>query len=171
MKKNLIKNEDGYVLVISLILLGLLSLLGIASTDTATLEVQIAANSRTYTRNFYKAETAVREALARVINRDNIQAWRTPNTIDMTNIDNWENPNANPVNSEIIDDDGITRYAVIGPVNVSESGAVTGTNQTEDMAQSITQVYYLYGYYNKDSEPDRGRVLIEMGYRLKIDAD
>ncbi len=63
-KKYLLKNEKGFVLVIALVLLGLLSLLGVAVTNTSRIEVQIAANNRAYTQNFYLADSAAREGIA-----------------------------------------------------------------------------------------------------------
>jgi len=63
-KKYLLKNEKGFVLVVALVLLGLLSLLGVAVTNTSRIEVQIAANNRAYTQNFYLADSAAREGIA-----------------------------------------------------------------------------------------------------------
>ena len=53
-----LKNEDGTILVISLIVLALASMIGIAATMTASLELQISGNDRHYAENFYRAEAA-----------------------------------------------------------------------------------------------------------------
>ncbi len=63
-KKYLLKDEKGFVLVVALVLLGLLSLLGVAVTNTSTIEVKIAANNLAYTQNFYLADSAAREGIA-----------------------------------------------------------------------------------------------------------
>ncbi len=53
-----LKNEDGAILVISLIVLTLASMIGIAATMTASLELQISGNDKHYAENFYRAEAA-----------------------------------------------------------------------------------------------------------------
>ncbi|MDM8556037.1 PilX N-terminal domain-containing pilus assembly protein [Desulfococcaceae bacterium HSG7] len=57
-----INNEKGSALIISLMLLVLLTLLGMAATTTSTLEIMIADNERDYKVNFYKAESAAIQA-------------------------------------------------------------------------------------------------------------
>ncbi|MBW1704375.1 MAG: pilus assembly PilX N-terminal domain-containing protein [Deltaproteobacteria bacterium] len=57
-------NEQGSVVVISLMILVVLTLLGIMATRTASIDIRIAANEISYKRNFYVAEAGVfREAL------------------------------------------------------------------------------------------------------------
>ncbi|OQY48410.1 MAG: hypothetical protein B6240_04725 [Desulfobacteraceae bacterium 4572_87] len=59
MKRNeLLTNEDGTILVISLIILALASMIGVAATMTASIELQISGNDMRYAENFYKAEAA-----------------------------------------------------------------------------------------------------------------
>lgn len=55
---SLLKNEDGSVMVVALILLVLLTILGIASIQTSSTEVEIAANHNSYLLAFYSAEAA-----------------------------------------------------------------------------------------------------------------
>jgi hypothetical protein len=62
----LTKNEDGSVMVISIVILALLTVIGIAVTTTTSIELQIAANERIYKENFYRAEGAAM-MLARVL--------------------------------------------------------------------------------------------------------
>lgn len=56
--KSLLKNEDGSVMVVAVILLLLLTVLGIAAIQTSSTEVQIAANHNSYMLAFYSAEAA-----------------------------------------------------------------------------------------------------------------
>ncbi|MFC1868884.1 PilX N-terminal domain-containing pilus assembly protein, partial [Thermodesulfobacteriota bacterium] len=65
-EKSIIRKEDGNVLLISLILLVLLTMIGIAATRTASIDIQIAGNNMAYTRNFYTAEAASLEAIQRM---------------------------------------------------------------------------------------------------------
>lgn len=82
-KKYLLQDEKGFVLVVALVLLGLLSLLGVAVTNTSRIEVQIAANNRAYTQNFYLADSAAREGMA-FLNKEIISAdqWTSDYTND-----------------------------------------------------------------------------------------
>jgi len=57
-EKCLLKNEDGSVLVIALIMMGLLILLGVSASTTTEIEIQIAGNERSHGIAFYAAETA-----------------------------------------------------------------------------------------------------------------
>jgi hypothetical protein len=61
-KECLLKNEDGSVLVIALIMLVLLTLLGISATTNTEIEVQIAGNDALYRQNRSMAEAGAMEA-------------------------------------------------------------------------------------------------------------
>ncbi len=64
MKKiSLLTNENGSVIVLSLIMLVLLTLLGMAVTRTSNVEVQIASNDRQAVKSLYQAESADHYAL------------------------------------------------------------------------------------------------------------
>ncbi len=52
-----LNNENGSVIVVAMIILALLTILGISSTNTSTLEVRIATNSQDYQLDFYVADS------------------------------------------------------------------------------------------------------------------
>lgn len=56
------KNEEGFVLVIALVMLVLLSLLGIFALNTTDVELQIAGNDKASKMTFYKADGGVQAA-------------------------------------------------------------------------------------------------------------
>ncbi len=58
-----IRNEDGSVIVLSMVLLVLLTMLGISATRTSTIEVQIASNEIHAVQNLYHAEAGEHFAL------------------------------------------------------------------------------------------------------------
>ena len=65
----LLKNEQGYFLIVStILLLALLTIISIAATNTANTEVQVARNDAIYQRNLYLAEGAAMEAIDRLQN-------------------------------------------------------------------------------------------------------
>ena len=88
-------NEDGSVLVVALLMMVFLSLLGLSSTTTSSIELQIAGNDRSYKQNLYRAEAAAMEAVQRLENETSEQVLveRTADWLhdsDMMNvIGNW----------------------------------------------------------------------------------
>lgn len=66
--KNTVSDEKGSVLVIALVMLALLTTLGIMSTNTTSIDLQIAQNERIHRQNFNMAEAANMLAVQRVIN-------------------------------------------------------------------------------------------------------
>ena len=52
-----LNNQNGSVIVVAMIILALLTILGVSSTNTSTLEVRIATNSQDYQLDFYVADS------------------------------------------------------------------------------------------------------------------
>jgi Tfp pilus assembly protein PilX len=87
--KSLLANEDGSIILIVLMVLMLVTLMGVSSINTSTIEMQIAANEKGYKKNFYVAEAAVMEGLQRMdlapaedlkLNQSTTLSWiNTPN--------------------------------------------------------------------------------------------
>lgn len=57
--RNISQKEDGYVLVVALLVMAILSLLGIAGIHTSTFEMQVAGNDWNAKRTFYKADGGI----------------------------------------------------------------------------------------------------------------
>jgi len=55
-------NQEGSVLLVALVILFLVSLLGVNALTTTQTELKISGNDQSYTRNFYRAESAIKEA-------------------------------------------------------------------------------------------------------------
>ncbi len=70
MKKltNTLNNQQGFVLVASLMMLMILLVIGIAATNTTTIELQISGNDKLAKQTFYQAEGVVAEAVRVIIN-------------------------------------------------------------------------------------------------------
>ena len=67
-----IKNEDGYFLIIStMMLLALITIISVAASNTARTEVQVAGNNLIYQRNLYLAEGAAMQAVDLLENATN----------------------------------------------------------------------------------------------------
>jgi hypothetical protein len=77
----IVNNEEGFVLVLSLMILVVLTLLGISANRTSQIEVQIAGNENIMKMDFYKAEAAAHEMAQRLENEhdaNKLKAARTP---------------------------------------------------------------------------------------------
>jgi len=56
MRCNIANNEDGFLIVMAIMLLLVLVVIGIASINTSTIELQISGNEALHTTNFYNAD-------------------------------------------------------------------------------------------------------------------
>jgi len=68
-EKTMLKNEDGSIIIISLVVLLLLTMLGIWANNTATIELQIAGSEKSQKIVFYAADAGIeagRAALSRL---------------------------------------------------------------------------------------------------------
>ncbi len=61
-KTQVMKNEEGSVLVIALVMLVLLTILGITATSTSNVEMLIAGNERNFKRTFFTANAGIEHA-------------------------------------------------------------------------------------------------------------
>jgi Tfp pilus assembly protein PilX len=64
----LVNNEDGFVLVASLLIMLILVIMGIAANNTTTIEFQIAGNEKVSEQTFYVAESAWQRGFQRIEN-------------------------------------------------------------------------------------------------------
>lgn len=65
---SMISNQQGSVIVIALVILVLLTIIGIAATNTSTTEVQITTNALLYNTAFYTAESGIEAGRAALNN-------------------------------------------------------------------------------------------------------
>lgn len=56
MMRKTLKNEQGFVLIVSLLMLVVLMIIGIAATTTTTIDLQISGNDKVSKQTFYQAE-------------------------------------------------------------------------------------------------------------------
>jgi len=78
-KTAIIRNENGSVMVISIVILALLTFVGIAVTTTSSVELQIAGNDKVYKEGLYNAEGA---SMMLVQILENISLQTDPTDVD-----------------------------------------------------------------------------------------
>ncbi len=166
---NRLSNEEGSVLVITLLMLAFMSILGVSSTTTSTIEVQIAGNDRNFKQNFYKAEAGAMEAALTLENEtDTALTNRTPiyltlfdSTVDMTQSSTWDyddvggDDTADAADANI-DPDGTTYFAVVD-VGIAEGSSLS-------LGSTNLHEYAVYGLYKSTD----GESLVELGYRKRF---
>ena len=166
---NRLSNEEGSVLVITLLMLAFMSILGVSSTTTSTIEVQIAGNDRAFKQNFYKAEAGAMEAALTLENEtDTALTNRTPIYLtlfdsdeDMTQSSNWDydgvggDDTADTADANI-DPDGTTYFAVVD-VGIAEGSSLS-------LGSTNLHEYAIYGLYKSTD----GESLVEVGYRRRF---
>ncbi len=157
-EKCLLKNDDGSVLVLALVMLVLLTVLGISASRTSSIEIQISGNDKVYKENLYMAEAGAMEAAQELENNDletNAPAWLQP--IDTVDKDNdipdksfWD------ANSEASGDPGLADYTL----KIATTDGIVG-GASLDMSKSNVNGYTVYGR----SERNKGIIVVEVGYR------
>ena len=162
-------NQDGSVLVVTMVVLVLLTIFGISATNTSTIEVLIARNDYDYKRGFYLAEAAINEAGQRIENASKAElqdrsftalTWLKQTGTDMTDIANFDYDGTGGDDNAIastVDPEGKTYAAAL------EEQIATGASM--DMTAQ-TQVYE-YSLYGLNQSP-RATVHIQAGYRRRF---
>ena len=156
----MLKNEEGSILVVALVMLVLLTLIGISATETSRIDIKIAGNEMVYRENFYQAEAAVMQAIQDMENSDLEAA--TPTWVatdigaisddDVRDADNWDGtfPNGTAPGTASLPNSKM--------VSVFQ-GIETGGSL--DMGRSRIYTYRVFGRSNTKN----GRVIILAGYR------
>jgi len=151
-------NEDGSLIIFTLMVLALLTIVGMASIRTANTEIEIAGSELLYQRNFYLAEGAAMEAVNRLADPANTITtssgpnWMvmTPGLLNAGNIDTyWDG--AMPASSDV-DPDGSARYIA------AYEGIAAGSSL--DMSKTKLHDISIYG-----RSQNRGVSEIRLGYR------
>jgi Tfp pilus assembly protein PilX len=161
-----LNNENGSTIVVALILLALLTLLGVFSTNTCTTELSIVRNEAIYNRSFYRAEGAALEAAQKMEdeNADQLRlatttlAWLNDDTVDLTDTANWA---GNCAQSDNVTDGAneSTRFA-----SISE-GIASGASLTMTSPTQLYQ-YAVHGLYESTQNNARSHIVI--GYRKRF---
>ena len=168
---SILKNEEGTVIVVALLILVLLTIIGISGTNTTVTELQIVGNDARYRQNFYRAEAAVMEAAQMLENTPtSILEDRTFNTVGyewltgrnvnasvMTDTANW-NIGTNCKNSTVTPLAG-TMYSMYSAVEER-----VGPGSSLDMTGTQLYEYSIYGLWNANN----GQSLIGIGYKMRF---
>ena len=162
-----LKNEEGSVILMALIVLVALTMIGIVSTDNTVVELQIVRNETIYRQNFYRAESAAISGAQVMEDADLTVAIPWIQTLatapDMEDVSNWDltvgTGNAllsNNMNNPL-DPNNNASYAA---VFIKKIGSKKMTNPTS--------LYLYHAYGLSDSTSGQGRSMIRMGYNKRF---
>jgi type II secretory pathway pseudopilin PulG len=156
-----VNNQDGSVIIAALLVLVLLTIVGIASTNVSNTEAQIAGHTAAYQQNFYRAEGAAIEAA------DLLEA--EPNPKDFPPADGWLEPDETKITDQVIQSwSGWDQGVPFGSANMNDTeylavaeGVVSGSSLS--MTNSTMYSYRLYG---RCAPPNRGATVVQVGYLM-----
>ena len=153
-------NEEGFVLVTSLMILMVLMVVGIATTSTTSTEVKIAGNEKRYKQNFYKAEGAT-QAVARRIEDATADDLKDENAfpsglkkedkVDRDDATTWPESSSDEQNSDFLYPSKVNYLALDN--GVAKGGSLDMTNP------SRIHIFDIYGCAEK--------VTIKIGYKKR----
>lgn len=166
------RNEEGsFVLFTTLMILLLLTLTGIAATQTANTEVSIAGNEADRSISTYNAEGGAVEAamLISAMDDDDLKVvdnglypiWMSfhsdPALPDMTDPANWDS------DGDADDNAAVSAFDVNVQLAVVDKGVASGSSLIMTGGEQKRE-YQVYGL----SDSGSGRAMIEMGYRKRL---
>ncbi len=161
----ILKNEAGSTIVIVLLFSAMLTIIGISAVQNTVAELWIVRNNLVHRDHVYRAEAAALEGARWVENTGSsvltdhaATVFLSKNGFDLSNLDlndgRWQMSGVDP------DQNGatmITGYSIVdqtGPVDLAE--------------KSNLYTYTVYGLYDRPGGINKGRVLIEIGYRKRF---
>ena len=162
-----LKNEEGSVIIMALVVLVALTMIGIVSTDNTVVELQIVRNETIYRQNFYRAESAAISGAQVMEDADLTVAIPWIQTLatapDMEDVSNWDLTvgTGNALLSNNMDkpgDPGID--ASFAAVFIKKIGSKKMTNPTS--------LYLYHAYGLSDSTSGQGQSMIRMGYNKRF---
>jgi len=171
--KRLSGNEQGSVMVMAILILALLTIIGICSSNTSVMESQIVRNASIRKLNFYRAESAVIQGAQELedlrnttvldsesrpyLNSNGAPWLNNDNSVDMTDRSGWDGDNANnDDNAETATIDPNTIFAVVR-VNVAQRSSL-GMENPDQLYE-----YAVYGLCNGNGS----EAFIEAGFKKR----
>ena len=163
-----IHNEEGSVIVLSVMVLVVLTIVGFSANRNSTTESQIVRNNSTYQKNFYVAESGAIEGAQRVSNENDTWTLRRQRRewlnrvedVDLTNTANWDSDTTSANQNAIVSN-------MVGGNRLEVSVVDLGVAPGSSMDMFGTQLHEFATFGIGDRAETRGRIMIEMGYRKR----
>lgn len=170
----MINNERGSVILLAIVMLVLLTIVGISTTNTSSIELQIVKNEKMYKECFYKAEAGAFEAAQKIrndalTNPEKVNAERADTDlfkfvnkksgVNLRDTANWVD-NVTSEQSDIDADTDIAATFIPGAPGDSMVVAGTGTTNVCE--------FIAHGLHYSDVLNKKGKVHIEIGFKTRV---
>ena len=161
-EQEIVKGEEGSVLIVALIMLVLLTLIGITANKTAEVEMQVSANERQYKRNLYNAEAVAMECAQVMTETEELDPDKASDDYlfkkgAFSKADVRLNDGATPwVNGEA---------SQVSPTTGRYLAVQEQVEGSLDMTKASVYAYTIYGRTYDSARPERGRSIVRVGFR------
>ena len=163
--QNFSSDEEGSAIVLALLALAALTIIGISSTSTTTVELTVVRNEQIYQVNFYQAESCANEAAYYIESETNTfdlipdysdLSWMNEDDddLDLTDSSNWIATGD--------DDDNAGTSQVDNIENANYSTIAKGPRDGSSLDIGASRLYE-FSVYGK-SESYNGTAVVEIGY-------
>ena len=159
----MMKKEEGSAMVIAVLVLMIVSIIGIESSNTASLEAEVAKAEKIARKNFYRAEGAALQGAQEVENATPTELlsrsdiWLHKNDeIDLKDESTWDYDGGTDDNTEV----GTLSNTCYG---VTDSGVPIGAS----LHMAHTSQLHEFSVYGRCVD-DKQAAFIEMGYRRRF---
>ena len=155
--KSLLRNEDGSVIVLALVMLVLLTIIGMSASSTSTIEVQIAGNAARAKQNLYSAEAAAMEAVQLLEDENDENNLVPPATLTWLNGDLGDISNPSTIPSQRVS-------ATAG--NPSYAAVFRGVTEATSLGVTSDSQLFTYDVYGIYSGNGVSQVVV--GYKKRF---
>lgn len=109
-----LRNENGSIIAVAMILLALLTLIGIVSTNTSITEVQISGNNRDFQVEFFLADSGWRQGVIWLEGRGSPPTWVNTGDNIVKNFGSGTAPDADTGNLKVLtpDNSSLSAYSI-----------------------------------------------------------
>lgn len=182
--KKILRNDNGYVLITSLLMLTTLMIIGIAATNTTTFELQISANDKAAKQNFYEAEATAYEGgivikkIKLDIESGNLPTFMARSTTDrQTTYSSYRSNQRDELDASIrapsswIEEGETNENSFDGTIpgtsfRALDLGISQGSSLSLNSKLGVKHKSAVVGRYSNNSSGRRGDAMVEIGVRF-----
>jgi hypothetical protein len=172
----LLKNEDGTVLIIALMMLVMLTVIGISASNISNIEIQIAGNDKFYKRAFYAADGGSEIGAELIEKTLETRSLTTAGTVTVSNPNFWiQDPQIAPLSSA--DDVTVSNVAsgqvglkMYGNSALSSGGAIQLIAGYEGKGKGAggSGAYMVYDIESRSTTPPNAHAKVHTKWRHMI---
>lgn len=168
----ILKNEDGTVLIIALMMLVMLTVIGISASSISNIEIQIAGNDKFYKTAFYAADGGSEMGAELVEKILETRSLTTSGTVTVSNSDFWSQTAAPTADDVTVSNvaGGQVGLKMYGNSALSSGGAIQLIAGYEGKGKGAggSGAYMVYDIESKSSTPPNAQAKVHTRWRHMI---